>query len=206
MLKKNKNMALKSKTDRENQYPNLVTNKSKMHRTSNAKNDLINTNFSINNNSNFKIMKTTNIIYKTVLNTIHFDENGNITTNSQEFIFEESNPLIAREHAILKAVALNLEYSSNPLYDSHFITEQKGYKSSNGYSLNVFFESHNPENEIFCCILGEELEDMIDDMCIELDCLKSMGFKISSDTIEVDDYNYEVVGNNLGLILQFTLS
>ena len=56
-------MALKSKTDRENQYPNLVTNKSKMHRTSNAKNDLINTKFSINNNSNIKIMKATNIIY-----------------------------------------------------------------------------------------------------------------------------------------------
>jgi hypothetical protein len=199
-------MALKSKTDRENQYPNLVTNKNNMHRTSNAKNDLINTNLSINNNSNIKIMKTTSIIYKTVLNTIHFDENGKITTNSQEFIFEDSNPLIAREHAILKAVALNLEYGSNPLYDSHFITEQKGYKNSNGYSLNVFFESHNSENEIFCCILGEDLEDMIDDMCSELDCLKSIGVEVISDSIEVNDYVYEVVGDNLELILQFTLS
>lgn len=148
----------------------------------------------------------TTFYYKTVLHTIHFDENGKITTNFQEFIFEDNNPLIARERAILKAIELNLEYSTNPLYDSHFITQLKEYKNSNGFSINVYYQSQNPEDEIFGCILGEELEEMIDDMCNELDCLTSMGFKVSSDTIDVDDCDYEVVSDNLGLILQFAIN
>jgi hypothetical protein len=151
-------------------------------------------------------MKTTKLFYKTTLFTIHFDENGKITTNSQEFIFEHNNPLIAREYAILKAVGLNIEYNNNPLYDSPFITHLKGNKNSNGFSVNVTLESHNPENEIYCCIFGEQLEDMIDDMCSELDYLTSMGLEVNTDVIEVDDDEYEVVGDNLGLILQFTLS
>lgn len=150
-------------------------------------------------------MKKNSIFYSTVLHTIHFDENGKITTNSKEFLYEEINPLIARERAILKAMELKLEYNSNHLYDPHFITELKGYKNSNGFSINVYYESQNPEDEIFGCILGEELEEIIGDISSEFDYLTSMGLEISSEIIEFDECYYEVVSNNLGLILQFTL-
>jgi hypothetical protein len=146
-------------------------------------------------------MKTTNIFYKTILNTIHFDENGKITTNSQEFIFEESNPLKAREKALRKAIELNQKYNSNQDYDHPIITMLKSYKDSNGYSVNVSFEG-----EIFGYIFGEDLDDMIDDMSNELDYYKSIGIDVSSKTIEVNECNYEVVSDNLGLILQFAIN
>ena len=98
------------------------------------------------------------------------------------------------------------EYIFNPLYDSPFKAKLKGYKNTNGFSVNVYFPIHFYNDNTMGCIFGEELEYMIDDMNSELAYYKSIGIDVKIDTIDFDGCEYEVLEDNLGLILQFTLS
>ena len=94
--------------------------------------------------------------YTVLVNTINFDFDGQVNPQSFTYEFSSGTLIDMRNAALEKVNDMNIffrdEMPKNQQFDSPLVANQKKYRNTNGYSIDVFFCVDNLEYQI----LGDE--------------------------------------------------
>lgn len=94
--------------------------------------------------------------YTVLVNTINFDFDGQVNPQSFTYEFSSGTLIDMRNAALEKVNDMNIffrdEMPKNQQFDSPLVANQKKYRNTNGYSIDVFFCVDNLEYQL----LGDE--------------------------------------------------
>lgn len=128
----------------------------------------------------------------------HWDNEGEVTNNSEIFTFTNENILEARRATIAKAKELEDICEVNPEYVSSVEAASQGYEDYSSYSLSIFFYSDDEDGYI---IYGsDDDEEILENLSYEVTTLIDNGHDFDLDDldeIEGEEDTYEVMVEDL---------